>query len=56
MEALRTVNPAALDINSGVEERPGKKDSAKIARVMQIIKTGDIGRKTSLIFVRREKT
>jgi phosphoribosylanthranilate isomerase len=56
IEALQTCAPAALDINSGVEERPGKKDSAKIARVMQIIKTGDIGRKTSLIFVRREKT
>jgi phosphoribosylanthranilate isomerase len=56
VEALRTVKPAALDINSGVEIQPGEKDSAKIMRVMQIIKTEDVGRKTPLIFVRREKT
>lgn len=55
IEALQTVQPAALDINSGVEERPGKKDSAKIVRVMQIIKAGDNSRNTPKIFMRRER-
>jgi phosphoribosylanthranilate isomerase len=56
MKALQKVNPAALDINSGIEERPGKKDSAKIARIMQMIKTGDAGGHRPLIFVKRKET
>lgn len=55
-DALRVVRPAALDINSGVEEHPGQKDHAKIARVMQIIKTAAVASGASLIFIRREKT
>jgi len=54
-EALQTVLPAALDINSGVEERPGKKDLAKIVHVMQTINAGDNSRNTPIIFMRREK-
>lgn len=56
MKALQKVNPAALDINSGTEERPGKKDSAKIVRIMQVIKTGDAGGHRPLIFVKRKET
>jgi hypothetical protein len=35
LDALRTASPAALDVNSGVESSPGKKDHVKIARIMQ---------------------
>ena len=56
LDALQKVHPAALDINSGVETAPGKKDPAKIARIMQIIKDGTAGGKTPQIFIRREKT
>ena len=54
-DALQKVHPAALDINSGVESAPGKKDPAKIARIMQIIKDGTTGNKIQKIFIRREK-
>jgi len=37
-EALQTVAPAALDINSGVESEPGKKDHGKLARIFDIIR------------------
>lgn len=40
-EALKTVSPAAVDINSGVEVSPGKKDHKKIARIFDIIRTSD---------------
>jgi len=54
-DALSQVHPAALDINSGVEECPGKKDPVKVARVMQAIRAGDAGDSTTIIFTRREK-
>ena len=54
LEGLQKVRPAAIDINSGVEERPGKKDTAKIARIMQIIKTAERGSQTP-IFVLRDR-
>jgi len=53
-EALRVVSPAALDINSGVESTPGKKDHAKIARIMQIINTAGDGPASPIIFTRRK--
>lgn len=56
LDAVQKVHPAALDINSGVETSPGEKDTAKIARIMQIIKDGTAGDKTPQIFIRREKT
>jgi phosphoribosylanthranilate isomerase len=55
-DALKRVHPAALDINSGVESAPGKKDPAKIVQIMQIIKDGTTGNKIQKIFVRREDT
>ena len=55
-EALRTVVPAALDINSGVESEPGKKDHAKLARIFDIIRAVDtVPDNTPLIFTKREK-
>ncbi len=53
-EALRVVSPAALDINSGVESSPGKKDHARIARIMQIINMAGADSAASVIFTRRK--
>ena len=54
-EALQMVAPAALDINSGMELSPGKKDHAKLARIFNIIQAADIASDSSLlIFSKRE--
>ena len=55
-EALQTVAPAALDINSGVESEPGKKDHAKLARIFEIIRAKDTALDNALlIFSKRKK-
>jgi phosphoribosylanthranilate isomerase len=55
-EALHTVVPAALDINSGVESKPGKKDHAKLTRIFDIIRVADTASgNAQLIFTKREK-
>jgi phosphoribosylanthranilate isomerase len=54
IDALQKVKPAALDINSGVEMLPGKKDPEKIKRIMQIIKAHASGGQPPPIFTRRE--
>ena len=53
-EALGTVNPAAMDINSGVEISPGRKDHEKLSRIFNIIGEADTTPKNSpLIFLKR---
>jgi phosphoribosylanthranilate isomerase len=54
-EALQTIEPVTLDINSGVEMWPGKKDSAKLVRIMEIIKAQALNKKTS-IFIKKENS
>lgn len=38
IEAARIVQPYAVDVNSGVEERPGKKDHAKLKMLFERLK------------------
>ncbi len=40
-EAIETVRPQAVDINSGVETSPGKKDPNKIREIMKIVRETD---------------
>ena len=42
-EAVMTVNPYAVDVNSGVEERPGKKSPILLKRLIQNISRLDAG-------------
>jgi len=41
--ALRTVRPQAVDLNSGVESAPGKKDAEKVKEIIRIIKAEEGG-------------
>ena len=36
-QAISTVRPSAVDVNSGVEESPGKKDHGLMKQLMEII-------------------
>lgn len=55
-DGLQKVRPAALDINSGVEKRPGKKDAYKVKRILQIIKQATTGETSPQLFIRRDRT
>jgi phosphoribosylanthranilate isomerase len=39
--AVSTVHPFAVDVNSGIEERPGKKDPLLMEELMEKIRNGD---------------
>ena len=48
--ALRTVRPRAVDINSGVESAPGKKDAEKVKEIIRIIRGEETGEGHEPIF------
>ncbi|MBN1363288.1 MAG: phosphoribosylanthranilate isomerase [Syntrophaceae bacterium] len=53
-DAVKTVKPAALDINSGVESSSGKKDHRKLSQIFDIIRVSDTAPKNpQLIFKKR---
>ena len=54
-KALEKVAPQALDINSGVEKSPGKKDHIKLARLFDIVRAANFSANNApLIFTKRE--
>lgn len=53
--ALVAVAPDALDINSGVEDAPGKKKHERLTQLFDMIRKSDTTQKTSRsIFIKRE--
>jgi phosphoribosylanthranilate isomerase len=48
--AIETVRPCAVDINSGVEISPRKKDPYKIREIMEIIRATDTDEAPGNIF------
>lgn len=49
-EAIRKVAPAAVDINSGIESEPGKKDHAKMRKAVEIAKKAVLKKTGTSIF------
>ncbi len=44
VSAISKVNPFAVDVNSGIEERPGKKDHSLMEELMENIKNAEDGK------------
>ena len=54
-EVIEKIVPHALDINSGVEKSPGKKDHIKLARIFDIVRAANFSTDNApLIFTKRE--
>ncbi|MEM9372364.1 MAG: phosphoribosylanthranilate isomerase [Planctomycetota bacterium] len=41
-EAIRTLRPYAVDVSSGVESEPGRKDPARLSAFMQAVRRADL--------------
>lgn len=54
-EALKTVAPNALDINSGIEKAPGVKDHTKLAQILEIIRAADTNTEKSILIFKKRK-
>ena len=51
-EAIRQVKPFAVDVNSGVEYQPGRKDSDKLKRfVHEVRKADELASKAGTVFL-----
>jgi len=46
VSAISRVNPFAVDVNSGIEERPGKKDHLLMEELMENIRNAENGKKS----------
>ena len=44
VSAISKVNPFAVDVNSGIEERPGKKDHSLMEELMENIRNAENGK------------
>jgi phosphoribosylanthranilate isomerase len=54
-KAIQTVAPAALDLNSGVEISPGRKDHEKLVRIFNIVGATDTAPENSLLIFSKRK-
>ncbi len=54
--AIETVRPCAVDINSGVETSPGRKDPYKIREIMEIIRAMDTDETPGNLFIESHPT
>jgi phosphoribosylanthranilate isomerase len=54
-QAIKDVAPHGLDINSGVELIPGKKNHAKLARIFEMIRATDIAPDNALLIFKKRK-
>lgn len=54
-DALKSIAPDALDINSGVESAPGKKDHGKLAQLFDVIGKSDTTQKYSRSIFKKRK-